>query len=166
MDSRDLQTYFRTQQVSLQWLPVLRALARALAEQARPDELRALFSSVGARFGGEAQELFEEVSTLKELEEALNDFWPRINWGWVSLEEVAGRVEIVHQAAPLAEGFGEEMLQWSVGLLEGFYLRVFGVLGASAAMRVRCSDVQSQGMVIHLRLVAESSSRKGRVDDE
>ncbi|MDO8776396.1 MAG: hypothetical protein Q7K57_48325 [Burkholderiaceae bacterium] len=147
----NLQNYFRGQQVSLQWLPILRAMALEMSAHTAAKDLRHLFFNIGERFAKDAGDHFQDVQSLAQLEESLNDFWSRINWGWVSLNEVKGYIDITHQAAPLAEAFGDESLDWSVGLLEGFYQSVFSVLGASNSMVVRGVGEVSDGMDIHLR---------------
>lgn len=149
MAATPLENYFREQQMSLQWLPFLRALAGELSEQTDADTLRTLFASVGQRFALEAREAFEEVSTLAALASALNDFLARIHWGFVEITEVPGGVAIAHYAAPLAEAFGDDALHWSIGFLEGFYQSLFGQLGASPSMRVRALDEDSEALLLH-----------------
>ncbi|AGX87672.1 cellulose biosynthesis protein BcsD [Candidatus Symbiobacter mobilis] len=151
MSSDALQTYFRSQQVSLQWLPVLRALAIELAASADAEGLRQLFFKVGERFANDAGDRFEQAQTLAELEEAVNEFWLQLHWGWVQLSEARGTIDIEHQAAPLAEAFGEEHLGWSVGLLEGFYQALFASLGAGASMRVQAVTEACGDMTVTLR---------------
>ncbi|MBA3057525.1 MAG: cellulose synthase [Gammaproteobacteria bacterium] len=151
MTSDNLQSYFRGQQVSLQWLPVLRAMASEMSAHTEVRDLRQLFFRVGERFAKDAEEIFQGAQTLTQLEDSLNDFWNQINWGWVDLTEVDGYIDIAHQTAPLAEAFGDDALNWSIGLLEGFYQSVFSVLGASDTMVVRGIDELSQGMDIRLR---------------
>ena len=146
----NLQDYFRGQQVSLQWLPILRALAFEMSANAQGKELRQLFFKVGEHFANDTEERFQDVQTLAQLEESLNDFWSQINWGWVDLKEGKSYIEIAHQAAPLAEAFGNDALEWSVGLLEGFYQSVFKVLGASETMVVQGIGESSNGMDIRL----------------
>lgn len=151
MAADKLQDYFRTQQVSLQWLPILRAMAVEMSAYADEKDLRQLFFNIGERFAQDAQARFQDIQTLDQLEESLNVFWSHLNWGWVDLTEVKGYIDIAHQAAPLAEAFGDESLAWSVGLLEGFYQTVFTVLGASDKMQVRSVGEAADGMNIHLR---------------
>lgn len=151
MTNEALQNYFREQQVSLQWLPVLRAMASEMSEQMPSDELLKLFSKVGERFAADTEEHFQDVETLAQLEESLNYFWARINWGWVTFREAKGCIEITHSAAPLAEAFGDEALGWSVGLLQGFYQRAFSALGASDTMVVRAVGESTGGIDVHLR---------------
>jgi hypothetical protein len=75
------QEYFRGQQVSLQWSPVLRAMALEMSAHIDARELRHLFFKIGERFAKDAENVFQGVQTLAQLEERLNDFWARINWG-------------------------------------------------------------------------------------
>lgn len=151
MTTVNLETYVRAQQISLQWLPVLRAMATEMSERSKPSDLKDLFFKIGWRFGKDTKHLFEEAQSLSQLEESLNDFWSRINWGWVKLSEVQGHIDIAHQAAPLAEAFGDEALLWSVGLLEGFYQSIFSILGASETMICRSVDDSIVGMNVQLR---------------
>lgn len=151
METTNLQTYFRAQQVSLQWMPFLRAIAAELSAQTDATNLRQLFFSVGQRFAMDTPELLQEIATLSRLEEALCAHWGRHQWGWVELSEVGDAIEIVHNASPLAEAFGDDSLPWSVGFLEGFYQSIFGALGASEAMNVSAVDDSRDGMAIRLR---------------
>jgi hypothetical protein len=151
MPIAQLESYFRGQQVSLQWLPMLRALATEMAQHTSTEDLRFLFFKVGQRFAGDTGDFFESVQSLTELEDGLNDFWMRINWGWIELKEEEEHIEIAHYACPLAEAFGDEALPWSVGLLEGFYESVFHVLGASDDIVVREVKDASNGMHVVLR---------------
>lgn len=151
MENDKLQNYFRGQQVSLQWLQVLRALAFEMSAYAEAKDLRLLFFKIGEHFANDTEDRFHGVQTLAQLEETLNDFWSQINWGWVDLKEVKSYIDITHCAAPLAEAFGEEALGWSVGLLEGFYQSVFKVLGASDLMIVQGVGESAGGMDIRLR---------------
>lgn len=151
MTTVNLETYVRGQQISLQWLPVLRAMASELSEHSKPSDLKDLFFKIGWRFGMDTKHLFEGVQSLSQLEESLNDFWSRINWGWVKLNESKGHIDITHQAAPLSEAFGDEAIGWSVGLLEGFYQSIFSILGAGEAMVCRSVDGANVGMTVQLR---------------
>ncbi|MFZ4478514.1 MAG: cellulose biosynthesis protein BcsD [Rhodoferax sp.] len=151
MENDNLRNYFRGQQVSLQWLPVLRALALEMSAHADTKDLRHLFFKIGGHFAADTVERFDGVQTLAELEESLNAFWSQINWGWAEFKEVKGHIDITHNASPLAEAFGDEAMSWSVGLLEGFYQSVFKVLGASDTMIVQGVGESSGGMDIRLR---------------
>lgn len=150
MSQDNFERYFRTQQVSLQWLPILRALSFELERHASAEDLRTLFFNTGKKFAEEIAPRCEEIATLSELQEMLNEFWLQLSWGWMELKESSGVVEISHHAAPLAEAFGESSLAWSVGLLEGFYDEIFKLLGASADMHV--SVVMEESVAMDLRL--------------
>jgi hypothetical protein len=147
-----IDDYFRSQQVPLQWSPVLHSLAQELAANADTEALHHLFFNVGSRFASNMQYQFEGIQTLTALTEALNDLWNRTSWGFVALTETKGAIDIVHRYAPLAEAFGDEMLVWSIGLLEGFYQTVFRSFGASEKMLARFVPEQSDALNIHLRL--------------
>ncbi len=155
MATNNLPNYFRGQQVSLQWSPVLRALAAEMSSRSDPKDLRRLFFKIGERFAKDTEGLFQDVQTISQLEESLNDFWFRTNWGWVDLHEADGSIYITHQAAPLAEAFGDDALEWVTGLLEGFYQNVFNVLGASDTLVVRSFAEVTDGMNIRLRFGLE-----------
>lgn len=150
MTNNSLQNYFKGQQVSLQWLPVLRSMALEMSEHSDASELRQLFFKIGVRFAKDAEDFFLSAKTLAQLEEGINDFWTRINWGWVNFKESENSILITHQASPLAEAFGDDSLCWSVGLLEGFYQAVFNGLGAGDAMVVQSIDESPIGFDVYL----------------
>lgn len=151
-----LDDYFRSQQVPLQWSPVLRALATELVigSEADIDALRMLFLKIGSRFARDVESQFVGVKTLPELTNALNDFWSKTNWGWVVLTESADGIEIEHRYAPLTEAFGGEMLEWTVGILEGFYQTVFRSFGASEKLTAKFAAQEDDGLYVHIRLAA------------
>lgn len=154
MKNEKLLQYLRTQQMSLQWLPVLRAMALELSASVESEDLHDLFFSIGERFAHGVGERFEGVQTLEQLENSINEFWAEMHWGRVDLVESNGGIDIEHQAVPLADAFGDDMLDWSVGLLEGFYQTVFSVLGASDRLTVRAIGESQDGMDLHLRFSA------------
>ena len=149
--NNELESYFRSQQVPLQWMVVLPALALELAEHANPQDLRRLFFNVGRRLAADSAGDFEGIDSLGSLEARINEYWVHQNWGWVALQESGGFIEITHHASPLAQAFGDASLEWSVGLLEGFYERVFRVLGAGDTMRVKAVPADSNGLVQRLK---------------
>lgn len=151
IEKAEFQNYFRGQQVSLQWMPFLRAMAAEMSALSDVAELRNLFAAVGKRFASDSAEFFQEAKTLTALQDDINDLWARINWGWIKLKESDGYIEIVHNAAPLEEAFGEDALGWSVGFLEGFYQSVFGALGADESMELHTQEDLSDGMSLHFR---------------
>jgi Cellulose synthase subunit D len=147
-----LDDYFRSQQIPLQWSPLLRTLGQELATNADVQVLRQLFFNVGSRLATTMQSQFEGITTLPSLTDALNDLWARMSWGCVALHETADSIHIEHRYAPLAEAFGDEMLEWSVGVLEGFYQTIFRSFGASEKMVARYLADQSDALNIQLRL--------------
>jgi Cellulose synthase subunit D len=147
-----LTDYFRSQQIPLQWSPFLRALAQELIANADKHALHQLFTNVGSRFATTVLPQFSGISTLKELNDALNGLWAPMSWGYVKLTEASTAIEIEHRYAPLAEAFGDEMLEWSVGVMEGFYQSVFRSFGASEKMTASYVPEKSDAMQIHLRL--------------
>jgi hypothetical protein len=149
-----LDDYFRSQQVSLQWSPVLRAFAVELTSQddVEAEALHQLFIRIGMRFAKDMESQLQGVETLPQLADAMNDLWSRTNWGWVELSEASGSIEIEHRYAPISEAFGVDMLSWSVGILEGFYQAVFRSFGLSEKMLVRLVSQENEGLYMHLRL--------------
>jgi hypothetical protein len=147
-----LDDYFRSQQIPLQWSPLLRALAQELAANADKQALHHLLFNVGSRFATSVMPQFSGISTLKELNEALNCLWAPMSWGYVDLVEGSTAIEIEHRFAPLAEAFGDEMLEWSIGILEGFYQSIFRSFGASEMMSAKYDPEKSDALHIHLRL--------------
>jgi hypothetical protein len=149
MEDAEFRAYFREQQVSLQWLPLLRAMAAELGAQEDIELLRQLFLRIGQRLATESSDYYEGLSTLTVLEQGLNDFWSRMQWGWVRLVEGRSQIEIVHHASPLAEAFGDEALAWSAGVLEGYYQTVFGQLGAGGDLQIRLVGISDDGLTLH-----------------
>lgn len=149
--SDELISYFRGQQVPLQWYGVLRAMACVWPGEIGPADLRRMMFRVGQQFAQDTQSMFEGSQSLASLQDALNDFWTRVNWGCVQLSETEGAITIAHRWAPLAEAFGDESLDWSVGLLEGYYQSVFGLLGADPSMGIQTQETQAQDMDVQLR---------------
>ena len=149
MNLLQFQTYYKSQQVPLQWLPFLRALACELGTVADVETLQKIMSGTGARFAAEALEYFENAQTLAELEQGLNEFWLRTNWGWVELKEEDAHVSIAHFAAPLEEAFGSESLGWSASVLEGFYSHVFISLGPKPSFMTHLVQHNAQGLALH-----------------
>jgi hypothetical protein len=147
-----LTDYFRSQQIPLQWSPLLRALGQELVVNADKQALHQLFFNVGSRFATTVLPQFSGITTLKELNEALNSVWTPMSWGYVELTEATTAIEIEHRYAPLAEAFGDEMLDWSIGVMEGFYQAVFRSFGASEKMTAKYVSEKSDALQIHLRL--------------
>jgi Cellulose synthase subunit D len=147
-----LNEYFRSQQIPLQWSPVLLALAQELSQHAEVEVLHQLFINVGARFATNVESQFHSIKTLPDLADALNELWSKTTWGWVDLKAAADCIEIEHHFSPLSEAFGSDTLEWTVGILEGFYQTVFRTFGASEKMMARCTEQQDDGFCIRIRL--------------
>jgi hypothetical protein len=146
-----LEAYFRSQQVSLQWSPILFAMAQELETIAPAADLRQLFQKIGTRFANSIAEQFVEIKQLPELNDALNDLWARTQWGYVQLQEASDCIEISHQFSPLHEAFGERAVPWSSGLLEGFYQTVFRNFGATELLNAQCVGIDDNGQKINIR---------------
>lgn len=138
MTTQTLNDYFRSQQVPLQWSPILRCLADELRANAQTDEatLKKLFRAVGDRFASQMAYRFDSAQTLTDFNDVLNDLWSETNWGVVDLAEQSDHIAITHRFSPLAEAFGLDNLVWSIGLLEGFYQASFSQAGAGADLQV------------------------------
>ena len=149
MASDRLANYLKSQQVPVQWLSVLRAIAAELGANADSAQLHPLFVQVGVRFAQDAQDVLHGVNTLDGLNSALNEFWGGVQWGWVELLETPAGIEIAHHAAPLAQAFGDESLPWSSGLLQGFYQSIFASLDSSGSMEVSSMGQSEDGLEIH-----------------
>lgn len=143
--------YYRTQQTAHQWVDFLSALADELSSQATDDELRSIFFAVGKRQALLLQNYLEDVRTLHQLEEALNDYWSRQHWGFVRFEEDRDHVRIHHAASPLSYAFGAEAMPWATGFLEGFYEQVFKVMGAGGGMHVVALSGEEDGLNLFFR---------------
>lgn len=148
MIDAEFRAYFREQQVSLQWLPVLRALAAELEARESAETLRALFSAVGSQVAAEAVERLSQPDTLAALEQGLNDFWSLMHWGWVRLQDQGHTIGLAHCACPLVEAFGADSAIWSCGFLEGFYQTIFTRLGAVAELHVRWRELRDEDMTM------------------
>jgi hypothetical protein len=147
-----LENYFRSQQIPLQWSPLLRAMGQELAANADAQALHQLFFNVGSRFAITVHPQFEGTRTLADLNEALNNLWASMSWGQVTITEGETAIEIEHRYAPLAEAFGDEMLTWSIGVFEGFYQTIFRTFGASDKMHAKYVAEQSDPLNLQLRL--------------
>lgn len=146
-----LTAYYRTQQISPQWVDFLRVLAGELASQAPVEDLRNMMFATGQRQAATLTDLLGDIQSLARLQENLNLYWQQLHWGFVQFEEAMDHVTIKHCASPLLEAFGESALPWSVGFLEGFYDQIFKVLGAAFTMRVSAMDSELDGLNLYFR---------------
>lgn len=155
--SHALEQYFRSQQVPLQWSPILRALSEQFNQTAGDDTslLRDLFRGVGRRFAQSVVDQYAGCGSLADLTDAFNGLWSELNWGMVEMVEQADLVSINHYYAPLAEAFGGDSLCWSVGLLEGFYQASFQQLGAGEEFGVQFVAQADDGMSLNFRFATQ-----------
>ncbi len=151
MTAENLKKYIVKQQISIQWGPVLSAMAAEMSEVSEKSDLRDFFFRIGERFASKEKNKFKNVETLSELENSLNSYWTSINWGWVELEEKDGTIDITHNCSPIAEAFGNSELSWTVGLLEGFYQTLFFEFGANDEMKINCIGESADGLDLHLK---------------
>jgi Cellulose synthase subunit D len=151
----NLDDYFRSQQVAIQWSPILRSVALELSTQAEVEALHQLFIKVGLRFAENVEPRFQAVKTVSELTDALNDLWSQTNWGWVALREARDHLEIEHRYAPLTEAFGEDMLAWTVGILEGFYQGIFQSFGPGGKMAAKFVAQKDNGLSVQIHLAPQ-----------
>lgn len=154
MQPTDLNSYFRAQQISPQWAPFLAALGEALAREAGPTELLQVFRVVGRELANRDSERWAGTATLEQLAQALNARWLEMQWGWVDLAEQPDGIEILHHAAPLAAAFGDKALEWTSGILEGYYETVFHALGAAPGTTATAIEALAGGLDLRLRFGA------------
>jgi hypothetical protein len=147
-----LDSYFRSQQVNLQWSPILFAMAHELQAIATPADLRLLFQKIGARFAQSVADQFSDATTLNQLNDSLNKLWSRTQWGFVTMQEASDSIEIAHQFAPLHEAFGQEAASWSIGLLEGFYQNVFKIFSSTDILTAQCVGIENDGLQLNIQL--------------
>ncbi len=133
---QSLNDYFRSQQVSLQWAPVLRALAVQALKQLDARAAEQLFAATGAQMAQDLAAEFEGINQLTELTAALNEVWAHMNWGWVDLADSPNGIKINHHYPPTISAFGTANQVLGDRLLAGFYEGVFRQQGASERMRV------------------------------
>ena len=155
MDLRSLD-YLKQRRPSETVEPLLRALSAELATQVPEGQLRALAYLAGRRFG--TQQSIGEIRTLVEFEAFANDVLGRLDWGWMSIEEGTGAVDILHGCAPLQRWFGDGGVPWAPGFFEGMYAEWMRQLGAGERLDVRqILGGTGSAEVMRFRLAHESS---------
>jgi hypothetical protein len=97
------------------------------------------------------------VIGLSALEDAMNEVWTALHWGWVRLHDQGVALHLVHHGAPLVDAFGAASVDWSVGLLEGVYQRWFEQAGASG-LQLRCHGTGLQPLTHEFTLAADVGS--------
>lgn len=128
-------SYYERATCSVQWLDFTRALAAELSAGLPPEENRRLFFRIGERVANSLP--VARCGTLTELQDAFNARWQSIAWGFVTLEEDAQQLTIVHACSPIAMAFGPDTTDWVAGFFEGAYQAWFGAQGSPAELRVR-----------------------------
>ena len=133
-DLNENLAYFARQQCSVQWSAFLAAFSSEFGQQIPVAELRVLMARLGKSM---AQSVPAPVgNTIAELEDAINDIWFDMDWGWVKLVEKETGLFIEHRAAPLQGAFGEQALAWSPAILEGIYAHWFSLMGGNPALQL------------------------------
>ena len=124
--------YFLSRPIQPQWKDFLQALAQELTEQMGADEIRAFFAVLGKRVaranpiaGGE---------TLSDLENSVNQFLARCDWGWMRVRDLNSSLEFLHSCAPLSAAFGASAMDWAPGFLEGMYTEWLKQSGADESL--------------------------------
>lgn len=147
--------YFAGQQVSRQWQGFLHALSDELQQQMPAEEIESLMYVLGRRMG---QDIRPDVGgTLAQMQDAINDVWASMNWGWVSVKDVHTSLEIVHHCAPFRAAFGEEGLQWAGALLEGIYSLWLEELGAGDDLILRQIELEAGSVDVYRFRLAHRS---------
>jgi hypothetical protein len=122
-------------QCSPQWRPFLGALAQELSSRIEPDQARALMRRLGTSMARNAP--LPATELLPDLEEAMNNVWSAMNWGWVELNDTNDALKIFHHCAPIEAAFGTASRQWSPAVLEGAYEHWLRAAGAGDRLRVQ-----------------------------
>ncbi len=130
--------YLTARRRNAQGLPMLQAVVEEIFDSAGEADGRAFMQHVGGRMA--AQLGAPDAATLEALEQAINDRWCDMDWGWVTLATDGRSLTLTHGAYP---GAGTGSSQWSsavVALLEGLYETWLVSLGEGAALRVSCIE--------------------------
>jgi len=124
---------------------MLRALGEEFSQHLPAADLRRIMRRVGQRFG--AAVTLPNCRRVDDLQDAMNDVWHRLEWGWVTLDESSEALNIVHHVSPLI-ALGDAAAEWSPALLEGVYECWFGSLGAGERLAVsQTGDLDETGVV-------------------
>ena len=126
--------YYARRQCSEQWRVFLTVLAEELSTQLEDHDRRQFMRGLGQRMAAKLPH--PNLSTLAELESAINQLWEQMEWGYVRLREAEGFVAITHYCAPLRAAFGRASLPWTSALLEGTYAHWFEVFGAGGDLQL------------------------------
>jgi hypothetical protein len=138
MSSPELQTHFRSQACSRQWRGFLRALAQEFAAELSTQDMALLMARIGRRFAGAHP--IGVCATLEQVQDAVNQIWDRMEWGYARLEEQADRVDVLHVGSPLQIAMAAEACG-ADGFLEGVYHGWFEQAGMLAGLGIRTLPV-------------------------
>ena len=94
------RAYHAVRSCSPQWRVFLSAFAMELRVGADPAEVRGFLRQIGRRMADAM--ILPKTDTVEALEEAMNEAWSRIEWGWVRLFPEDDSLRIVHGAYPNA----------------------------------------------------------------
>ena len=147
--------YFAGQQVSTQWQGFLQALSGELQQQMPAEEIESLMYVLGRRMG---QNVRPDVGgTLDEMQDAINDVWASMNWGWARLKDVQTSLEIVHHCAPFRAAFGNGGAHWAGALLEGIYSLWFEEVGGGDDLILRQIEHEAGSVDVYRYRLAHRS---------
>lgn len=114
--------YHQEQQCDTQWRDFLSVLVAELGQLSGREESLEFFRHLGHRL---AERLpLREQDTLQGLEQAINEHWRRMDWGWCLFSAQQNMITILHGAWPeLDKRPGCLWPQALASLLEGVYER-------------------------------------------
>jgi Cellulose synthase subunit D. len=130
-----LVAYLESQRRTPQWEFVLKSILLSLQEGVAPEALQVLARDAGMRAGGVM--VIPPCESLAQMQQAANDRWAELGWGFVDFSEQLDRVVITHRYAPRVTAANGDLQRWVAGFLEGVYQRWFMSLGAGDELRVR-----------------------------
>lgn len=140
---------------TVQWAPLLQALALELDCQLDLDSIRTLMRQLGSRI---AQSMpLPQLDTLDELAQAMNQHWHTLGWGEVSLHDAGQALQLQHRHAPFTAVFGLAAQAWADAILEGVYAVWLHSAGAPEALVLRHlhdADSASDSATLHFALTA------------
>ncbi len=143
--------YYERTSCSVQWLEFNRALAAELSSGLPPQEVRQLFSRIGAQVATALP--VDRCDSVAELQAGFNSRWESISWGFSNLREEADYLEITHACSPFAMAFGPVSTDWAGGFFEGAYQTWFVSQGIPVGLQVRVeasSAADSRQIVLKL----------------
>ena len=152
-DSSELLQHLALERVSPQWAAFLTLLGSELSSQLPDDELRQLLVSLGGRFAEEHP--LGPCADVTALQEALNQVWASIQWGYCTLSDEGQQMTVTHRACPLPAAL---QLDAEVvgGYLEGAYAFWLQAAGAPPELVLTQQPPTGVPMSMVFTLMAES----------